>query len=45
MEEAFKRKMQRELSKSSKSLQREERALLHLLELSMRPAKRRSRKQ
>jgi hypothetical protein len=33
--------MQRELSKSSKSLQKEERALMHLLELSVRPAKRR----
>jgi DNA topoisomerase-1 len=41
MEAAFRRKMQRELSKSSKSLQKEERALMHLLELSVRPAKRR----
>jgi DNA topoisomerase I len=44
METAFKRKMQRALSKSSKLLQREERALIHLLELSMRPAKRRPQK-
>jgi hypothetical protein len=45
MEAAFKRKMQRALSSSCKSLQREERALIHLLELSMRPAKRRTRRQ
>jgi DNA topoisomerase-1 len=45
MEATFKRKMERELAKSCKSLQKEERALMHLLELSMRPAKRRARKQ
>jgi DNA topoisomerase-1 len=44
MEAAFKRKMERELSKSCQSLDREERALMHLLELSMRPAKRRSKR-
>ena len=35
MEDTFKRKMQRELSRSCRSLQREERALMHLLEVSM----------
>jgi DNA topoisomerase-1 len=41
MEAAFKRKLGRGISTPSKSLQKEERALMHLLELSMRPAKRR----
>jgi DNA topoisomerase-1 len=41
MEAAFRRKMGRGNSKSSKSLQKEERALMHLLELSVRPAKHR----
>ena len=42
MEATFRRKMRTELSKSCKRLQREERALMHLLDLSMRPAKHRS---
>jgi DNA topoisomerase-1 len=41
MEAAFKRKLGRGISKPSRSLQKEERALMHLLELSVRPAKRR----
>jgi DNA topoisomerase-1 len=45
MEDTFKRKMQRELSQSCRSLQREERALMHLPEVSMRPAKRHSRRE
>jgi hypothetical protein len=40
-EAAFRRKMGREISKPSKSLQKEERALMYPLELSVRPAKRR----
>ena len=44
MEGIFKRKMQRELSRSCRSLQREERALMHLLDVSMRPAKRHARR-
>jgi DNA topoisomerase-1 len=41
MEAAFRRKVRSGISKPSKSLQKEERALMHLLQLSMRPAKRR----
>jgi hypothetical protein len=41
MEAAFRRKLGRGISTPSRSLQKEERALMHLLELSMRPAKRR----
>jgi DNA topoisomerase-1 len=45
MEGIFKRKMQCELSRSCRSLQQEERALMHLLDVSMRPAKRHSRRE
>jgi DNA topoisomerase-1 len=44
MQAAFRRKMQLQLAASCRSLQPEERALMHLLELSMRPAKRRPAK-
>jgi DNA topoisomerase-1 len=44
MEATFKRRIRGDFSNSCKTLQREERALMHLLEVSMRPAKRRSRR-
>jgi DNA topoisomerase-1 len=44
MEVTFKRRIRGDFSNSCKTLQREERALMHLLEVSMRPAKRRSRR-
>jgi DNA topoisomerase-1 len=45
MKDTFTRKKQRDLARSCKLLQPEERALMHLLEVSMRPAKRRRRRQ
>ena len=40
---SFQAEIGRKISKPSRSLQKEERALMHLLELSMQPAKRRRR--